>query len=154
MTERRKYTKRQKLSAVLAADMVGVTEVSRQTGIPKQTIDYWLDRPEFGQFRTKAREDLQDEIKVAAHLAWQRTAEALSAGTMEPRDVLFAAEKATTLMLLVGGEATARTESKDISVDLPDDIKRDLRDRFSDRVRDSSPDVEAERPQGAATPTG
>jgi hypothetical protein len=151
---RRHYDQRTKLSAVLAADMVGLTAASEQTGIPKQTIDYWMDRPEFGPFRTKAREDLQDEIKLTAHLAWQRTAEALAANTMEPRDVLFAAEKATTLMLLVGGEATARTETKDLTVDLPDDIKRDLRDRFSDRLRATDEGVEAEGAQGAATPAG
>lgn len=117
---RRRYSQKEKLSAVLAADMVGLTAAAEQTGIPKQTIDYWMDRPEFGQFRTKAREDMAEEIKVVAHLAWMRTAQALRDGTMEPRDVLFAAEKATNLQLLMTGEATSRTETRSLTDDLDD----------------------------------
>ena len=130
---RRRYTKAEKLSAVLAADMVGLTAASEQTGVPKSTLVYWVEKPEFAQFRTKAREDLADEIKVVAHLAWMRTAEALRDGTMEPRDVLFAAEKATNLQLLMSGEATARTETSHPS--LPPEVQRDLRERFSELAR-------------------
>jgi transposase-like protein len=117
---RRRYTTKEKLSAVLAADMVGLNAAAKQTGIAKQTIDYWMDRPEFGQFRTKAREDMAEEIKVVAHLAWQMAAEALRSGRMEPRDILFAAEKATNLQLLMTGEATSRTETRSLTDDLDD----------------------------------
>ena len=130
---RRKYTKRDKLAAVMAAEMGGVTEAGRQTGIPKETIQYWLHQPEFAQFRTKAREDMAEEIKVVAHLAWRRTAEALRDGTMEPRDVLFAAEKATSLQLLMSGEATSRNET--VHPSLPPEVQRDLRERFSEIAR-------------------
>lgn len=117
---RRTYTKRQKLAAVLAAEMGGVVQAERQTGIPESSIRYWMESPEFAEIRAKTREDLADEIKVVAHLAWQRIAEALRAGTMEPRDALFAAEKATGLRLLMSGEATERTEHRDITDGLDD----------------------------------
>jgi hypothetical protein len=133
---RRRYNKAEKLSAVLAADMVGLTAASEQTGIPKSSLVYWMERPEFAQFRTKAREDLADEIKVVAHLAWNRAAEALRDGTMEPRDVLFAAEKATNLQLLMRGEATARTET--VNPALPPEVQRALRERFAELARASS----------------
>lgn len=108
-----KYTRKQKLAAVLAADMAGVTAAEKQTGIPESSIRYWLDKPEFAEFRAKAREEMAEEIKVVAHLAWARIAATI--GEMEPRDALFAAEKATQLHLLMSGEATARTEHRDLS---------------------------------------
>jgi hypothetical protein len=80
-----------------------------------------MDKPEFAEFRAKAREEMADEIKVVAHLAWKRIAETM--GTMEPRDALFAAEKATSLHLLMTGEATSRSEHRDISD--PDDAAVD-----------------------------
>lgn len=120
MADRRRYDKRTKLAAVMAAEMGGVTQASEQLGIPKNTIQYWLERPEFAQFRTKTREELQGEIKVVAHLAWQRLGENLQAGLLEPRDVIFAAEKATDKLLLMGGEATTRTESRSLLDDYDD----------------------------------
>lgn len=112
--------KRQKLSAVLAADMVGVVAASEQTGIPESTIRYWAQRPEFAEYRARAREDMAEEVGLVAHLAWQRVAEALRAGTLEPRDALFAADKATTLYQLVTGSATSRTETRELLADFDD----------------------------------
>jgi hypothetical protein len=126
----RRYTKRQKLSAVMAADMVGVVAASEQAGVPESTIRYWADRPEFAEYRAKAREDLEAEVGVVAHLAWQRVAEALRAGTLEPRDALFAADKATTLYQLVAGHATARTETRDIT----DTMTPEQRDALADEI--------------------
>ena len=122
--QHRRYTRKQKLAAVLAAEVGGVTQAAEATGIPKQTIDYWLDDPYFGPFRTKAREDMAEEVKAVAHLAWQRVAEALRSGALEPRDALFAADKATTIYQLVTGQATERTEHRDLIADF-DDHERD-----------------------------
>lgn len=122
MVERkqRRYTKRQKLATVMAVEMSSLTETAETTGIPKSTIAYWLDDPELAAIRTKTREDLAEDIKVVAHLAWQRVAQALRSGEMEPRDATFAAEKATSLQILMTGGATARTELRDITGTLDD----------------------------------
>jgi transposase-like protein len=120
MAPRRRYTTKQKLAAVVAAEMGGLTVAAEQIGVPKSTLKYWMDSPAFAPFRTKTREDLHDEVSVVSHLAWQRIAESLQAGTMEPRDALFAAEKATSLLLLMSGAATSRTELRDISGTLSD----------------------------------
>src|SRR5882672_6902848 len=63
-------SRKQKLSAVLAADMVGVVAAAKQTGIPESTIRYWAEKPEFAEYRAKTREDLADEVRITAHLAW------------------------------------------------------------------------------------
>ncbi len=120
MPEHRRYTKRTKLAAVMAAEMSSLTEAAETTGIPKSTVKYWMDSPEFAQVRTKTREDLADEIKVVAHLAWKRVTDTLRSGEMEPRDAIFAAEKATSLQILMTGGATARTEQRDITGTISD----------------------------------
>lgn len=114
MAERRRYERKTKLSVVMAADMVGVVAAAEQSGIPESTIRYWADQPEFAEYRAKARADMEHEVGIVAHLAWQRVAEALRENRLEPRDALFAADKATTLYQLVTGQATERTESKEI----------------------------------------
>jgi|GEM_PF-1989260 len=134
MTERRRYTKRTKLAAVMAAEMGGVVQAQDQTGIPESTIRYWMDQPEFAQVRAKTREDLAEEISTVAHLAWQRVARALASGEMEPRDAIFAAEKATSLQLLMSGEATARTENVSITDGLDDHEKAALGGAIRDEL--------------------
>lgn len=125
-----RYTKPQKLAAVLAAEIGGVVQAQDQTGIPESTIRYWLDQPEFAQFRAMAREEMADEIKVVAHLAWRRVAETLP--SMDPRDAIFAAEKATSLLQLVTGEATARTETREITEGMSDHERDALRDAIDE----------------------
>jgi transposase-like protein len=124
--QHRRYTKREKLAAVMATEMAGVVVASEQTGIPATTIEYWLHKPEFAAFRTRTREELADEVKVAAHLAWKRVAETLP--TMEPRDAIFAAEKASTILQLLSGEATARTETRALTDSLDDHERAALAD--------------------------
>jgi hypothetical protein len=107
-----------KLAAVMAAEMSGVVEAERQTGIPESTIRYWAAKPEFAEVRARTREELENEVKIAAHRLWQRVAE--MALDMDPRDAIFGAEKATTILQLLSGSATARTETRDITGSLPD----------------------------------
>lgn len=149
MATKRRYDQKQKLSAVLAADLVGVTAAAEQTGIPHQTISYWLDDPKFSDIRRKTREDLADEIKTVAHLAWQRVAQTI--GQMEPRDALFAAEKATSLQLLMSGEATARTESRELTEPIVDDAALDAAEAAYLRVLESPTVLVEANGKGAAS---
>ncbi len=89
--------------------MVGVVMAEKQTGIPESTIRYWMEKPEFAAIRAKTREDLAEEVKVAVHVAWARVVEL--APTMEARDAIFAAEKGTTILQLLRGDATSRVET-------------------------------------------
>lgn len=139
MATRVRRDRKTKLSVVMAAEMVGVTEAARQAGIPHSTVAYWLDLPEFVQYRRKAREDMAEEVGIVAHLAWQRVAEALRAGTMEPRDALFAADKATTLYQLVTGQATDRHETRDVTATLDDSEKQQLAEAIDGWLAESRP---------------
>ena len=136
--QRRKYTAKQKLSAVMAAELVGVTVAAEQSGVPHRTLGYWLDQPQYAEYRRKAREDLVEEVGVVANLAWQRVAEALRAGTLEARDALFAADKATTLFQLVTGEATSRTETRDLTEQMADHERQALADAIDGWLKETA----------------
>lgn len=121
-------SKRVKLAAVLAAEAAGVVAAERQTGIPEATIRYWLNDPQFTEIRAKARADLAEEYKVAAHLTVSRMVELIP--TMEARDVIAAAEKSVTIMQLLSGQATNRTETRDIT----DTMTPDAVDALADEI--------------------
>jgi len=119
-------SKRVKMAAVVLAEMVGVTEAEKQTGIPKESIHYWLHREEFAPYRTRAKEDLVAEVTTVTHLAWAKVAEGLQAGEFDPRDILVAAEKSAALLQLLTGQATERIET--VTAGLNDHERSLLRD--------------------------
>jgi len=120
VTTRRTYTKRQKVTAVLAADMTSQEAAAKATGIPHTTIDYWMDQPEFVELRKNARERMAEEALTVARLAWGKLAERIRSGDIETRDLVMATGMATDKTQLLSGGATARTESRDISGTISD----------------------------------
>jgi hypothetical protein len=146
MAERRRYTKRERVAAVIAADASNLTAASEQTGIPRETIRYWLDRPEFAELRHNAREAMAQEAQVVARLAWQKLGAAIANGQLEGRDLVMAAGMATDKAQLLNGGATARTEARDITGSLSDaDLIAAL--RTADALASGS--VTTEAPAGA-----
>jgi len=147
----RAYSKRTKLATVMAAEMTSLTEASKTSGIPKSTVKRWLDDPDMALWRTSTREDLAEEIGAVAHLAWARVASTLRSGEMEPRDAIFAAEKATSLQILMSGGATSRNETRDISGTLSDiDILEAIRaaDDYARASVSGAPETPSGTPEG------
>lgn len=120
MAERRKYTKRQKMTAVIAADMTSVLGASEAMGIPESTLTYWMDQPEFVHLRENAREHMADETLTVARLAWGKLAERIRSGDIETRDLVLATGMATDKAQLLNGGATARSENRDITGTISD----------------------------------
>jgi hypothetical protein len=114
MPPHRRYSAKTKGEAVGIAVLEGVTEAERQTGIPKETIHYWLDRPEFAQLRTRAREEMAADVKAAFLAGLARTVELLAI-SMDVRDVGDVTDKLGNRYALLTGEATARTEHRDLT---------------------------------------
>lgn len=113
MATRRRYTKAQKATAVIAAEMSNVTAAAEATGIPATTIDYWMDKPEFVRLREKTREEGAQGFTILMHLAQERLA--LLIPTMEPRDLIVLAGVATEKSQLLSGHPTERTETRDLT---------------------------------------
>jgi hypothetical protein len=117
---RRRYTRVEKASAIVAAEASSVLAAAEAKGIPESTLRYWMDRPEFASLRENAREAIAQEAQVVARLAWQKLGEALANNELDPRDLVMAAGMATDKAQLLNGGATARAENRDITGTLSD----------------------------------
>ena len=88
MTERRRrYTKSEKVAAIVAAEASSAMAAAEQTGVPRSTLRYWLDDPEFAVYRQNAREAMAEEASTVARLAWAALANAIRAGELDGRDL-------------------------------------------------------------------
>ena len=117
---RRKYTRREKMTAVVAAELTSVEAAAEAAGIPRTTLVYWMDRPEFVALRHNAREYMADETLVVARLAWGKLAERIRSGDIDTRDLVLATGMATDKAQLLNGGATARSEQRDITGTISD----------------------------------
>lgn len=116
---RRRYTAREKARGVGIAVVEGVTEAERQTGIPKVTIWQWMQKPEYEQLRTSARETVAERFWVGIQVGLDEVVK----GLRDPETPLKDKSHALGVMydrhaLLTGG-ATGRMESRELN-DLPD----------------------------------
>jgi hypothetical protein len=125
MAERRRYTKHDKATAVIAAEMSNAASAAAATGIPESSIRYWLDSPKFAELRTKTRDDLAAGFHVLAQKAQERL-EALIP-TMEARDLTILLGVATDKGQLLSGGATGRTETRSLDDTLDDHERQTLR---------------------------
>lgn len=119
MAARRRYTAKQKAEAVGIALVDGVTAAGERTGIPKQTIDYWQSKPEFGPLRTTAREIVVDQFWVGIQVGLREVIKGIE-GDAPLKEKADALRVMADRYALLTGSATARTESRDISGSLAD----------------------------------
>ena len=122
----RRYTKAEKAAAVIEAEASSTEAASEKLGIPRRTIGYWMDRPEFADLRHKTQEERADQFRVLAQLAVDRLVTLIP--SMKAHDLIILAGVATEKGQLLGGQATARTENVSITDGLDDHEKSALRD--------------------------
>ena len=103
-----------------AATLSSTEAASEALGIPKSTLRYWLDQPEYVELRTKTRDDVAEQFWAAIQVGLKEVAQ----GLLDPDAALR--DKATALgilydkhALLTGG-ATNRSESRDITGSISD----------------------------------
>lgn len=128
MATRRRYSKAEKVAAIVAAEASSTLAAAEAIGANESTVRYWLDKPEFAKLRENAREAMAEEARVVARLAWQQLGKAVQTGQLEPRDLITAAGMATDKSLLLSGEATARTETRSLTEGMDDHERATLRD--------------------------
>lgn len=109
MAERRRYTKRQKVTAVLAAELTNAAAAAEGQGIPQSTLRRWMDDPAMADLRAKTREDLASEAHVMAQLALAQIKTKLS--DYEPRDLNVLYGIMVDKAQLLAGQATERVET-------------------------------------------
>jgi hypothetical protein len=133
VAERRKYTKRQKMTAVIAAEMSTVAAAAEAKGIPERTLGYWFDSPDFAEVRAKTREDLAAESMGMAHTVLGEIKRRLP--EFEPRDLSILYGILTDKGQLLSGQATGRLETKDVTDTLDDHERTQLRDAIEDWLK-------------------
>lgn len=107
---RRRYTAKQRAQATGLAIVEGVTEAERQTGIPKQTIDYWTTKPEFGHLRTTAQETVAEQFWIGIQVGLREVIKGLE-GDAPLREKAEAMKVMADRYALLTGGVTGRTES-------------------------------------------
>jgi len=125
MAERRRYTRKTKASAVIAAEMSSVMAAAESLDIPRKTVEYWFDAPEFATLRQKTRADMAEETAALAHKVLGVIKEKLP--DYEPKDLNTLYGILVDKSQLLTGEATSRTESRDITDTLDDHEREALR---------------------------
>lgn len=145
MAAPRRYTKQQKATAVMAAEMVNAQAAAEQTGIPRTTIIHWLNDPELVALRQKTRETMAEDMKALAMVALDALMGAIRRGELEGRDLIVALGVAIDKAQLLSGEATSRTETRDLTDTLDDHERARLRDILDDALRQA----EVVAPSGA-----
>jgi hypothetical protein len=114
----RRYPKREKALAVIASELTTSAEAERQTGIPHQTILRWRDDPELRVYVQKTRDEMAEEMRGLSALTLQHIRERIR--EFEPKELVTLLGVSTEKALLLAGDATTRSEIRDISGTLPD----------------------------------
>lgn len=115
-----RYSTRRKAQAVIAATLTSDKAASDATGIPARTIGRWRDDPDLSVYVTKTRDALAEEMHALAALAVATIVQDVRAGRFEPRDLVTLMGVATEKSLLLSGDATSRTETRDLTGTLSD----------------------------------
>jgi hypothetical protein len=129
----RRYTKRQKITAIIAAEVTSAAAAGEAQGIPESTLRGWLDDPKLAGLRTKTREDLASEAHVMAQLVLAQIKVKLP--EYEARDLSILYGIMIDKAQLLGGQATNRTETKDITSRFSDHEMDMLADAIDDEIK-------------------
>ena len=63
-TTRRRYTRKQKVTAVTLALVSNAEAASEKTGVPRTNIRRWMDDPELAEYGLKTREEIANEARA------------------------------------------------------------------------------------------
>lgn len=132
---RPRRTMTEKAAVVGLALVKGQRAASEETGVPLTTVHDWVHRPEYEQLRTTAREDVAAQMWAAAQLGIAEMVKSLQDPRTPLRDKTDAASMLTEKYLLLRGEATTRTEHRDITDELTPEQKDALADAIDEWLR-------------------
>lgn len=117
---RARYTKAQKAQAVAAATITTIRGAADQLGLPESTIRYWMDDPEFAQLRAKTRDEVADQMWATIQIGLTEIAKGMRDPDAPLRDKVLAVGVIYDKRALLTGDATSRSESRDLTGTLSD----------------------------------
>ena len=119
MATHRRYSRAEKAEAVASAVLTSTEAAAEKHGIPRTTLAYWLDSPEFVELRQKTREEVGDRMWAAIQIGIDEVAKGLRSDA-PLRDKATAVGILYDKHALLNGLATNRTESRDLTGTLSD----------------------------------
>lgn len=117
---RARYTKEQKAQAVTAALTSSTEAAAEQTGIPRSTLRYWLEHPEFAELRQTTRDALAEQMWATIQIGVAEVARGIKDADTPFRDKVIALGVLYDKHALLTGAATSRSESRDLTGTLSD----------------------------------
>ena len=148
MSGTRAHTDSEKAQAVGIALLRGTKAAADQSGVSQRTVQRWVDDPAMAQLVAETKDGVRDHIWAGMQIGLASVVE----GLKDPDAPLQARANTFGILFdkwsLMAGEATARTESKNITDDIPSSVKRELRRRFADLSGDSRDGVAPEGERG------
>lgn len=136
MTERRRYTRKDRTKAAALAANKSVTAVAEEMGVPRTTIAYWLERPEFVELRRKTAAEMAEGSMVLAKLAQAELVRRIEDHEVEPKDLAVILGIAIDKAQLLDGKATSRTET--VTAGFDDHEKAALHDLLAKALEEAS----------------
>lgn len=133
---RRRYTKAEKATLVIAAELSSVAAAAEANGVPESSIRVWYDDPRYAEVRAKTREEAAAGFSILIHMTQQRLQELVP--TMEPRDLTILLGVAAEKAQLLGGGATSRTETRTLTDELDDHETAILRELLHSAIEEAA----------------
>ena len=119
MSERRSYSRRQKLTVVGEAEVIGVRPAARKHHVPPSTLEHWRNTPDMARLRTEKREEVAADVWTAFQVGVRRVLE-LIPQTDDLQKFATATGIIYDKFALLSGEATERTEHRELLADFDD----------------------------------
>lgn len=106
---------------MVAAALNSSTKAAAESaGIPRRTVGYWLDDPEFASLRHETRDAVAESFWSAIQVGLREVANGLRDPDAPLRDKSVALGILYDKHALLTGGATNRSESRDITGTIPD----------------------------------
>lgn len=134
MAERRRYSARTKARAVGIALVENAEVAAERTGIPRRTIGYWMDHPEFAALRLKTREEVAETMWVGVQVGVEEVIKGIK-GDAPLRDKAVALGILWDKQALMSGQATSRSEHTEMAEHLDDHEAQALSDLIDEELK-------------------
>lgn len=121
---RRRYGTKTRVKSVTQALATSVAAASRATGIPESNIRRWKDDPEMAEYGAKTREEIAEESRALSVKVLAEIRERLP--EFDPKDLAVLYGILVDKGQLLAGDATSRTEHRDLTTELNDHERETL----------------------------
>lgn len=122
------FTHKEKLVAVVASETMGRRRAAKLVGASENTIKTWRSDEELLPYLLEARRQLMAQVAEASTKSWAETLHRLNTEpeAIPTRDLLAIASESTNKFQLLSGQATSRSETRDVTDGIADDEMRVL----------------------------